>query len=766
MSATAVPMPARGDRTAPNFDPKQPRELRRYFSELEFHFTRSSVTAAEEKKKHACRFVDVDTSELWESLPEYTDHAVSYVDFMKAVHALYPGSDEERKWSVADMDKLVGERCRLGVLSLSDLGEYYRQFLAITTFLRGKSRLSEAEQSRAFTRGFQPDLWGRISQRLQLKFPDQFPDDPYSLDAIHEAARYVLHGTSSALLTSSIATSTPAVARPTTAPEIKMEDITTIIERLTDTFVKALAASNNNYGDRPPRPPRESNPGCNFCGDLDHFVRECQIALEFIRLGKCKRNVEGKITLPSGAFLPRDIPGKYYKDRIDEWHRRNPNQLAAGAMMYGVLSNGISEPQRHTTVTRPSDVPESVTSPALQLSAQDRIDSLERELYQLRGRGPRTRAQHAINREDSPDPIPRNLPVPTPAAPKKARFVPEVVIPCAPPPPAVDEPVAEAPAVIEPPVHPFADARDGTYAAPQQRNFAALPKPAPAKKADPAYRTFAPIYDGKIAADVYDHAMSSQVTLTQRELLSLSPEVRVQVREAVSAKRNANKDDAKEIHTLADTDTLAFTFDDLEPDIDPPASVFTNAIQRQTRSPPPGSLVIPDPYETYLKSLPQGQIPDQLVVAKESSALRSILPLVDNQQQVEAILDPGSQIIAMAEEVCIDLALIYDPEIVLNMQSANGEIDKSLGLARNVPLRIGDITLYVQIHIIRSPAYDILLGRPFDILTESVVRNYANEDQMVTIFDPNSGRRATVPTMARGRPRRVIQRTSFTASRS
>jgi hypothetical protein len=153
-----------------------------------------------------------------------------------------------------------------------------------------------------------------------LKFPDQFPDDPYSLDAIHEAARYVLHGTSSALLTSSIAMSTPAVARPTTAPEIKTEDITTIIERLTDTFVKALAASNNNYGDRPPRPPRESNPGCNFCGDLDHFVRECQIALEFIRLGKCKRNVEGKITLPSGAFLPRDIPGKYYKDRIDEWH--------------------------------------------------------------------------------------------------------------------------------------------------------------------------------------------------------------------------------------------------------------------------------------------------------------------------------------------------------------------------------------------------------------------------------------------------------------
>ena len=56
----------------------------------------------------------------------------------------------------------------------------------------------------------------------------------------------------------------------------------------------------------------------------------------------------------------------------------------------------------------------------------------------------------------------------------------------------------------------------------------------------------------------------------------------------------------------------------------------------------------------------------------------------------------------------MDLALIYDPSIILNMQSANGEVDKSLGLARNVAMRIRNITLYVQIHIIRSPAYDIL----------------------------------------------------------
>ena len=76
-------------------------------------------------KQHAIRFIDVDTSELWESMPSYSDNTITFQEFVKAVHALYPGSEEERKWSVADMDKLVGERSRLGVISLGDLGEYY-----------------------------------------------------------------------------------------------------------------------------------------------------------------------------------------------------------------------------------------------------------------------------------------------------------------------------------------------------------------------------------------------------------------------------------------------------------------------------------------------------------------------------------------------------------------------------------------------------------------------------------------------------------------
>ena len=74
----------------------------------------------------------------------------------------------------------------------------------------------------------------------------------------------------------------------------------------------------------------------------------------------------------------------------------------------------------------------------------------------------------------------------------------------------------------------------------------------------------------------------------------------------------------------------------------------------------------------------------------------------------------------------------------------------SLSLTRNVPFKIGPVTFYMQAHVIDSKTYEVLLGRPFDILTESVIRNFANEDQTITIHDPNTGQHVMVPTLARG----------------
>jgi hypothetical protein len=84
------------------------------------------------------------------------------------------------------------------------------------------------------------------------------------------------------------------------------------------------------------------------------------------------------------------------------------------------------------------------------------------------------------------------------------------------------------------------------------------------------------------------------------------------------------------------------------------------------------------------------------------------------------------------------------------MQSANSQLKKSAGIARNVPFVFGDITVYLQVHVIDQPAYKVLLGRPFDILTRSQVTNKADGGQDLLLHDPNTGKRCVVPTKAKG----------------
>ena len=71
-------MPACGDHGVSQFDPTKPHELHHFFEELKFQFVWSHVVDEEEMKKHALLFVDCDTAELWEILPEFADVATPY----------------------------------------------------------------------------------------------------------------------------------------------------------------------------------------------------------------------------------------------------------------------------------------------------------------------------------------------------------------------------------------------------------------------------------------------------------------------------------------------------------------------------------------------------------------------------------------------------------------------------------------------------------------------------------------------------------------
>ena len=170
-----------------------------------------------------------------------------------------------------------------------------------------------------------------------------------------------------------------------------------------------------------------------------------------------------------------------------------------------------------------------------------------------------------------------------------------------------------------------------------------------------------------------------------------------------------------------------------------------------------GDVVIGDPVSQYLVTLESGKKPKLVVAAKESQGLRVVYPLIYRVSEVELLLDSGSQIILMVRNVARNLEVNWDPDITIEMESANQSVEKTLGLAKNIPFTCRGIMVYLQVHIMSSPAYKVLLGRPFDIITESLVKNGKDGGQNLMLTDPNMGEQCVMYTYERGKVPEILK---------
>ncbi|EED83613.1 predicted protein [Postia placenta Mad-698-R] len=442
------------------------------------------------------------------------------------------------------MDQLIGERARIGIHNAADLGCYYRDFMAITKHLITQHRLSTIEQSRAFLRGFQPALLTRLETRLHLKHPDHYANDPYTMAEIHAAATFILHGTSSTPTTAANQATASTSNTSTTVPPgmIKTEDISMIIESLSRTIATLIQPTTHATHNHAPAPRQQAavhiheNSGveqtCHYCSNRGCRVGTCEFAEIDIRDGKCKRNTEGKIVLPNRSFCPRTIPGLMIRDRIYEWHRRNPAAPAAPTMLF--------------------EIDDRSTMQTFTLNTSSRIEALERELLQLRKRREVFDGVEILQRKKPTTPVimrsaeasgsGTSKGVVAPSSTSTSTAPPPTIpaaLPAPPSPPAqsTSQPIATS-APPAPPVHPFANARDATYAPLNVQNFATPPKPSNDKGKEPAYKTIIPVIQPKLAEEIFQRSMKSPfVTLTPEELLSIAPDVRNKYRDAVTPKR-------------------------------------------------------------------------------------------------------------------------------------------------------------------------------------------------------------------------------------
>jgi hypothetical protein len=272
---------------------------------------------------------------------------------------------------------------------------------------------------------------------------------------------------------------------------------------------------------------------------------------------------------------------------------------------------------------------------------------------------------------------------------------------------------------------------------------------------EPGFKNRAPLQLDERAKDLVQDALKNTICITTEDLLNVSEPMRQELKKLLIKKRTEKKtvtfaadvdslEDMSEVVELINADRLpAATYEVLAED--------TNGMAK-------GSVVVHDPVVQYLNALAPGEKPKTVVVAAESHALRTVYPLINGVGEVESLLDPGSKIVSMSREVATKLHVTWDPDIVVHMESANKSLERTLGLAKNVPFVFGPITVYLQVHVIEKVAYSVLLGRPFDTITESEVKNSRDGSQSLTLTDLNTGERCVMHTHERGKQPTVLRK--------
>ena len=257
-------------------------------------------------------------------------------------------------------------------------------------------------------------------------------------------------------------------------------------------------------------------------------------------------------------------------DRINEWHRHFPNQLTVVAMIHTIASKQGTRPANNEVHS------------SYQLSDADRIATMEAELFNLRSRvtnaAPIIRARAQKARATGPEAMEEIV------TPTVHQASPEAVVP----PVAITKTHEEQGEPTTEPEHLYQQAKDASYALPVNKNVGTPAKIPTTKKPEPTFKTLPLIHDTAITANVYKRSMEAPITVTQCKLLSISPEVRLQVREATTTRH---------IPTSTEAQPQAQSFITEEQDEN---TTTTSTYQHTLHSiPPEGATVVADPIENY-----------------------------------------------------------------------------------------------------------------------------------------------------------------------
>ena len=807
-------MPLRGERTCPQFLPDQPTSVLRYFADLEALFARAGIADDQSMKKHATYYSPSQEEYLWQELATYIDNTKTYVEFRDEVTALYGYTALQHEWTRHDLNTLLTqyktEYFEKGFESLERYQSFYRSFSGIVSYLVTRTRtLSAGEAARILIQAFRGDT--RNLMQMKLVADATYDPDKPSLDCVHKAALYALRqraaaesgggsgGVSRGAIPAPLLSTTPT-PEASNESAIKREELDSFYVQINNNFATltqhvATLLAQNQGGQAPAavpvpaplqripppppanqdarayvqnvpwqRPPAAAYPFCFYCGIENCHSGSCPRAAEDIQAGLIRRDASNRIVLSNGQEIPRTIPGANMRARVINWHAQHPRanedrQQGQGNQNAGPTVGGFSYTVAlgNTQSYEPEWSKDALTLHLRETGGQKKSRMVFDGVYppplrksvakNVSEGATGSSAQEREPRAQTSAAQPVRQPTPGPTAERMASQ----------PAPAQEESVSLPAASLggDEPVHPFAKAKAVIVDVSQKPP--ALPARNPARGV-PSVRPVMKLMDPKAIDRIQQRILDNEITVSSGDLLSISPELAKRLHEGTTVRRVMFRDplanegatvdrmiaDLRGQHTANATTALLEELPGESSDEEEEAEA---AVLAQHTAGNPTSEEVKRSED------------DAVIVGRPLSSLRTVWAQIGTHPEyAECILDPGSQIVAISEGLCNHLHLVYNPANTLGMESANGIVNRSLGVVMDVPLTINgtNITLYLQMHVMRDAAYGILLGRPFDTLASTIVETSPDGVHKLTLRCPNTQRVAVVPTFNRGEGRPAL----------
>jgi len=156
---------APGLRQAPEFDSRNPEELKEFLENFE-ELAEKYGLMTKEKAKIVVKYVDKETKKFWKRLEGYGN---DYGKLKRKIMGAYSKTLLEDKLAVAKLVKLVKKSAKESIDEEEDLDTYYQRFWIVAADLVEADIINKKQHDKYFWKELPRELWYAISNCLEAQ---------------------------------------------------------------------------------------------------------------------------------------------------------------------------------------------------------------------------------------------------------------------------------------------------------------------------------------------------------------------------------------------------------------------------------------------------------------------------------------------------------------------------------------------------------------------------------------------------------------------